>query len=111
MLPFVMHVVFITQNLESTGKHSQETGNLLWVRMVLFHAITTAKPTRKLWHECVENTKSGTTVDKRNYKTISNNRHYLKIIIEVLLVCSQQEITLRGHRESLDSLNRGNFLD
>ena len=62
------------------------------------------------WHEYVKNTESGTTVDKRmdvsRAKTISNNRHYLKTILEVLLVCSQQEIALRGHRESVNSLNR-----
>ena len=67
------------------------------------------------WHEYVKNTESGTTVDKRmdasRAKTISNNRHYLKTILEVLLVCSQQEIALRGHRESVNSLNRGNFLE
>ena len=35
----------------------------------------------------------------------------MKTIVEVLLLCSQQEIALRGHRESSDSLNRGNFLE
>ena len=39
------------------------------------------------------------------------NRHYLKTILEVLLVCSQQEIALRGHDESMKSLSRGNFLE
>ena len=35
----------------------------------------------------------------------------MKTIAEVLLLCSQQEIAFRGHRESSDSLNRGNFLE
>ena len=63
----------------------------------------------------MKNSESGTAVDKRmdasRAKTISNNCHYLKTILEVLLVCSQQEIALRGHRESVNSLNRGNFLE
>ena len=63
----------------------------------------------------MKNTESGTTVDKRmdssRAKTISNDCHYLKTILEVLLVCSQQQIVLQGHRESVNSLNRGNFLE
>ena len=35
----------------------------------------------------------------------------MKTIAEVFLLCSQQEIGLRGHKESEDSLNRGNFLE
>ena len=35
----------------------------------------------------------------------------MKTTVEVLLLCSQQEIALRGHRESSDSLNTGNFLE
>ena len=53
MLRTVMHVVFLTQNLESTRRHSQKvdsgTGNMLWVRMALFHAMTIARPTKKPW--------------------------------------------------------------
>lgn len=30
---------------------------------------------------------------------------------EVILLCAQQDIGLRGHRESQSSLNRGNFLE
>lgn len=42
---------------------------------------------------------------------IKNNKHYLKAVCEVLLLCSRQEIALRGHRESNQSANRGNFLE
>ena len=35
----------------------------------------------------------------------------MKSVIEILLLCSQQEIALRGHRESELSANRGNFLE
>ena len=42
---------------------------------------------------------------------VEKNVHYMKTIAEVILLCSQQEIGLRGHNESEDSLNRGNFLE
>ena len=35
--------------------------------------------------------------------------HYIKTVAEILLLCSQQDIPLRGHDESKQSLNRGNF--
>lgn len=42
---------------------------------------------------------------------IKQNRHYLKTIAEILLLCSKQEIALRGHKEAEISMNRGNFLE
>lgn len=41
---------------------------------------------------------------------VSKNRHYIKSIVEVLLLCARQDIALRGHREHAESANRGNFL-
>ena len=41
---------------------------------------------------------------------VAKNAHYMKTIDEVILLCSQQEIGLRGHKEFEDSSNRGNFL-
>ena len=38
-------------------------------------------------------------------KTIATNRHILKTIIDVLLLCSRQNIPIRGHTE-----DRSNFL-
>ena len=67
------------------------------------------------WQDYVKNKVSGTSVanrlDAARSQLIKKNRHYLKTILEVLLVCSQQEIALRGHDESMKSLNRGNFLE
>ena len=58
--------------------------------------------------------KRGTTISERmggaRVNQIESNRHYLRTIAEMLLVCSQQEIALRGHRESLTSDNRGKYL-
>lgn len=44
---------------------------------------------------------------------IKKNHHYLKSIVEVLLLCCNQEIAIRGHscKESSESKNRGNFLE
>ena len=43
---------------------------------------------------------------------IQKNRHYVVSLLEVLMLCCiQAGISLRGHRESSDSANRGNFLE
>ena len=48
------------------------------------------------WHEYVKNTESGTTVDKRmdasRAKTISNNCHCLKTILEVLWYAANRKL-------------------
>ena len=63
----------------------------------------------------MNNKASGTSIadrlDAARSQLIAKNRHYLKTILEVLLLCSQQEIALRGHDESEKSPNRGNFLE
>ena len=67
------------------------------------------------WGQYKLNSKEGTTIAERmgsaRSVTISQNRHYIRTIAEVLLLCSRQEIALHGHRESNDSTNRGNFLE
>ena len=37
------------------------------------------------------------------------NHHYIKTVAEILLLCRQHDIQLRGHDESNQSLSRGNF--
>ena len=65
------------------------------------------------WGQYKLNSKEGTTIAERMGSArsvkISQNRHYIRIIVEILLLCSRQEIALRDHRESNDSMNRGNF--
>ena len=65
------------------------------------------------WSQYTLNMQQGTTISERmgsaKAQQIENNRHYMKTIAEILLVCSHQEIALRGHRETQTSLNRGNF--
>ena len=43
-------------------------------------------------------------------KTIKSNRYYIKSLAEILLLCARQELAIRGHKESNDSQNKGNFL-
>ena len=67
------------------------------------------------WSQYTLNVQQGTTISERigsaRVQQIESNRHYLKTIAEILLVCSHQEIALRGHEESKTSPNRGNFLE
>ena len=42
-------------------------------------------------------------------KQVTQNRHYIRTLAEIILLCSHQEIALPGHREGKDSMNRGNF--
>ena len=102
--------VFVSKGFRD-WKHAAGTSGAL-SRHANCHSHTQALIT---WQQHVLNTKQGTTISGRmnadRPMMISNNRHYVKAICEVLLLCSRQEIGLRGHREGSDSLNRGNFLE
>ena len=37
---------------------------------------------------------------------IKENCHYIKTVAEILLLCSRQNISLRGHRENEDARNK-----
>ena len=67
------------------------------------------------WAEYVKNadrnTLIGDRLDSTRCQQIQENRHYLKSIAEVILLCARQDLALRGHRESMESSNRGNFLE
>ena len=69
--------------------------------------------TIQAWHDFTVNEGHGTSVanrlDSARKEQILRNRHYLKSIAEVILLCSRLETALRGHDESIGSLNRGNF--
>ena len=38
-------------------------------------------------------------------KQIAENRHYIQSLAETILLCSHQEIALRGHKEGEESMN------
>ena len=65
------------------------------------------------WEHHRLNTEKGTTIgqrlDRLGQKVIQDNRHYLKTVAEVIPLCAQAELPLRGHDESDSSLNPGNF--
>lgn len=50
------------------------------------------------------------TVNKHRQKKVEENRTYIKTIASVLRLTATQNIAQRGHRESEDSTNKGNFL-
>ena len=50
-------------------------------------------------------------LDSAYRQQVKKNREYLKIIIETLMFLAKHNIPIRGHDESLQSTNRGNFLD
>ena len=65
------------------------------------------------WEEYKLNLQRETTIirslDKMGMNVIKENRHYIKTIAEIILLCAGQEIALRGHDETEQSLNPGNF--
>ena len=50
-------------------------------------------------------------MEAENRKKIIDNQKYIKTIGEILCLTATQNIAQRGHRESSDSENRGNFLE
>lgn len=50
-------------------------------------------------------------INKHHSTVVSDNRNYLKNILETLLYCAKQGIAIRGHEEDFESLNKGNFLE
>lgn len=49
-------------------------------------------------------------MSQEHKKQIEENRCYIKSVAEVLLLTATQNIAQRGHRETVESNNRGNFL-
>ncbi|XP_074570239.1 uncharacterized protein LOC141826831 [Curcuma longa] len=50
-------------------------------------------------------------MDQQSQELVVKNRLRLKVSIEVAKLCAFQGIAFRGHDESIDSYNRGNFLE
>ena len=50
-------------------------------------------------------------VNEEYQRLVSDNRHYLKTVAEVLMLTRAQCISQRGHDESEGSINQGNFLE
>jgi hypothetical protein len=66
------------------------------------------------WHEFKASQNTGSVAEQlgiQRSEQIKKNRHYIMTIIEVLLLCSKQELAFRGHDESENSSNRGNLME
>lgn len=50
-------------------------------------------------------------LDKERRKEIDDNRHHIKILLEVTSLLGRQGLAFRGHDENVDSTNRGNFIE
>ena len=65
------------------------------------------------WNDYTINTQGHTTVvhrlDSAQKQLIESNRHYIRTVAKVFLLCAKQDLALRGHRENYESKNRGNF--
>lgn len=46
-----------------------------------------------------------------NMDFIERNRAHFKVVIDIVLMCAKQDIPLRGHRETKEAINKGNFLE
>ena len=68
-----------------------------------------------IWKQSIQNSSQNKSIADRMHSShkelVQNNHHYMKGIIDVLLLCCHQEIAMRGHNESDESANRGNFVE
>lgn len=94
------------------------TGNMLLAKKGAISAhdsCSTHKQAMSSWNEYTLNSERHTSVahrlDSARAQVIKSNRHYIKTIAEVILLCAKQELALRGHKESSKSLTRGNLLE
>ena len=105
-----LHDTFITSGFRNWKHATGKTGILTQHDKCSAHL-----GAMEAWSQYKLNAKHHTSIGERieagRSQVISNNRHYLKTIIEVILMCAKQEIGFRGHRESTDAPNRGNFLE
>lgn len=66
------------------------------------------------WRDYQKAVKSNATLvnalNKEHNKQVQENRDYIKTIGEVLLLTATQNIAQRGHDESAESDNKGNFM-
>lgn len=56
----------------------------------------------------------GTVLDQLHGDAVSfveRNRQHVKVVLDIVMLCAKLDIPLRGHRESEDALNKGNFLE
>ena len=63
------------------------------------------------WQQFKLNMEKGTTVGAtldQERRVINNDRHYVKALVEAILVCAQQGLTLKEHSHAMND-SSGNF--
>ena len=63
------------------------------------------------WQHFKLNMEKGTTVGAtldQERRVINNDRHYVKALVEAIIVCAQQGLTLKGHSHAMNDPS-GNF--
>ena len=90
----------------ATGKHGS---------LAVHDACSSHRQAVIAWDLYMHTQETGVTVADQlgtaRAQLVKKNRHRIKMIAKILLLCARQDIALRGHRESADSSNRGNFLE
>ena len=65
------------------------------------------------WNQFKLNQERGTSIENclssERSEQIRRNRYYIASVAKVILLCARLEIALRGHDESSDLINKGNF--
>ena len=83
--------------------------------IITAHECSSHKRAMACWNEYTTNIEKHTSVAHRletaREQVTKTNRHYIKTLAEILRLCAKQEIAVKGHRESAESRNEGNFLD
>lgn len=109
---------FISQNISKMENAFTEKGVTSWKKALeKFRSHETAACHRQAmesWANFKESKKSGSVVEKAesaSLEIIKKRRRHLDKIISVLLLTGRQGIAQRGHFETEDSKNRGNFLE
>ena len=100
--------VFILTGLKSWKHATGKTGVLVSHSNSCSH-----KEAMVAWEQYRINSRQGTLLPNQINDSwnviIQENKHCIKTTAEVLLLCSRQNISIRGHREGTESSNKGNF--
>ena len=98
---------FITSGLRDWKHATGSKGIFLSHNNCIFH-----KQAVIAWEQFRATTKTESVAKQlgsNRAEHIKKNKHYIKTVAEVLLLCSRQEISFWGHEDSRESLNKGNF--
>ena len=81
----------------------------------LLKSIKLVEPIKAAWHAglaCNQSKDHGAVADmlvSQRRTIIQENRKYLQTMLKIALLCARQDLALRGHDESENSENKGNF--